>query len=216
MLYQAEQVAEFIAPIDYVMAAPIVNWLGRRYRGREDEFCECIVETGPTSGEALQERLINEYGYWNLYRKLNMSTYTQSTSFGWAPTQQSVFDLWFRTKPHISYSKTVELKDGSRIERVKFVARSRYLVEEEMRNCEQDPKRQVAKAEFGFHDDAVRAIQLAVYAAHGWQSYGDVADAVMDAIPDEHKPDYQATDMTREEMMDDVDRKLEPEAGDVY
>ncbi|MEK7767156.1 MAG: hypothetical protein AAB368_13050, partial [bacterium] len=72
-----------------------MNWLGRLFRGRDEEFCECVVETGPTSGEALQERLLNEFGYWNLYRKANMTTYQYATSFGWVPNEKSRLDLWY-------------------------------------------------------------------------------------------------------------------------
>ena len=144
------------------------------------EMCEAIVETGPTSGEALQERLMNEYGYYNLYRKANMATYNSSTSFGWVPNERSRLDLWYRTRPHISFVKRVEVgsgKDMVVVVRVKFVARSRYLVNTEMRNCEVDPKLMTAKAANGFHDDAVRALQLGIYAAHDWQSFGEVSEA---------------------------------------
>lgn len=213
------QVAEFIAPIDYVAAAPIVNWLGRLFHGRDPEMCEAIVETGPTSGEALQERLMNEYAYYNLYRKANMATYNSSTSFGWVPNERSRLDLWYRTRPHISFVKRVEVGTGESMQvvvRVKFVARSRYLVNTEMRNCEVDPKLMTAKAANGFHDDAVRALQLGIYAAHDWQSFGEVSEAEMATVPRTARPDYQRGDMTREEMIADVDQRLEPEYGDVY
>jgi hypothetical protein len=209
------QVAEFLAPIDYVAAAPIVNWLGRLFRGRDEESCECIVETGPTSGEALQERLMNEFGYWNLYRKANMATYATSTSFGWVPNEKSRLDLWYRTRPHISFVKVVKI-GAEEVRRVKFVARSRYLVDVEMRNCELDPKLMTAKSSFGFHDDAIRALQLAIYAAHDWQSYGETSDAAISETPREKLPDYQASDMTREEMIADVNRRMEPEGGSVW
>jgi hypothetical protein len=209
------QVAEFMAPIDYVAAAPIVNWVGRLFRGRDEEMCECIVETGPTSGEALQERLLNEHNYWNLYRKANMATYSHSTSFGWVPNEKSRLDLWYRTRPHISYVKLIEV-GGKEIRKVKFVARSRYLVDTEFRNCEVDPKLMTAKAAFGFHDDCVRAIQLAIYAAHDWQTFGEMSDAAANEVPREKRPEYQASDMTLAEMTADIDARLEPEGGDVW
>lgn len=212
-----EQVAEFIAPINYVSLAPIANWLGRLFRGRDEEMCEAVVETGPTSGEALQERLINEYGYWNLYRKANMATYGFATSYGWVPNEKTRLDLWYRTRPHISYMKIIKVGD-TEIRRVKFIPRSRYLVDIEFRNCEIDKKLMTAKAAFSFHDDATRAIQMAIYIAHDWQSGADAttAEAAMGEVPRESRPDYQASDMTREEMIADVDQRLEPEGGEVW
>ena len=209
------QVAEFIAPINYVSLAPIVNWLGRLFRGRDDEMCECVVETGPTSGEALQERLLNEYGYYNLYRKSNMATYSYATSFGWVPNEKTRLDLWYRTRPHISYAKTVTTNQGP-ITKVKFIARSSYLVDTEFRNCEVDRKLMTAKAAFGFHDDATRALQMAIYIAHDWQALGEPTESAMSEVPREALPDYQASDMTVAEMTEDIDERLEPEGGDVW
>lgn len=219
-----EQVAEFLAPIDYIAGAPIVNWLGRLYRGRDEEMCECVVETGPTSGEALQERLLNEFGYYNLYRKANMATYAHSTSYGWVPNERSRLDLWYRTRPHISFAKRVKTgvidpDTGKPLEavRVKFVARSRYLVDTEMRNCEIDRKLMTAKAAFGFHDDAIRALQMAIYVAHDWQHYGEGSDTDAESKPRDARPDYQCSDMTWAEMIADMNKRMEPETtGDVW
>lgn len=217
-----EQVAEFVAPIDYVAGAPIVNWLGRLYRGLDEDMCECVVETGPTSGEALQERLLNEYGYYNLYRKANMATYTHATSFGWVPNERTRLELWYRTRPHISFYKRLKVgtdHEGKpiEIEKVKFIARSRYLVDTELRNCEIDRKLMTAKAAFGFHDDATRGIQMAIYIAHDWQHYGEASEAEAEGKPREVLPDYQASALTRAEMNADVDRRREElVGGDVW
>jgi len=225
-------VARFFAPIDYIAAAPIVNWLGRYYRGNEPEMCEAIIEL-KNSGEALQERLLNEFNYYNLYRKSSMATNRYATAFGWEANERSVFDLWHRTKPHIAYAKwvrTVKCKQSAANEReheragrcpaclfrVKFIAYDRYLVDREMRVCDEDPKKMTSKAEAGFHDDVLRATQLAVYAAHDWQSYGELDDAAFDKPPEASKGDYQHRDITREEMIAEINERLDTRVGDVY
>jgi len=205
------QVCEFLAPITYDAAAPIANYLGRLYHGREEEMCEAIVETYPSPGEPLQEKLWNEFGYYRLYRKANMATYTHVRSFGWEATPRAVRDLWHRTKPHISYCKIIKYQ-GKELSRVRFIARSAYLVDVEMRNCEEDPNMMTAKADYGFHDDALRATQCALYAAHDWESYGEVPDTITDAPPNGVIPDYQASDLTREEMIESINAKLDPDS----
>lgn len=206
------QVAQWIAPVNYIEQAPVANWLGRLFRGKDDEMCELVVETGPTSGEALEERLMNEFGYYNLYRRANMTNYTYATSFGWVPNEKSRLDLWYRTRPHMSFVKVVKIRD-EQITRVKWIARSRYLVDEEMRNCELDKKLMTAKNAYGFHDDALRVAQMAIYIAHDWSRYGENSEAEMIAVPAARKPDYIVSDMTREEMIEDINRRLDPESG---
>lgn len=206
------QVCEFLAPIDYVAGAPIANYLGRLFRGRDAEMCECIIETYPSPGEPLQEKLYNEFGYWNLYRKTNMATETHHRAFGWEATPRSVRDLWSRTKPHISFYKEIT-RDGKTYPRVKFVARSQYLVDVEFRNAEEDPDLMAAKAAYGFHDDATRASQLAIYGLHDWESYGEMPDDIISAVPMAARPDFQRTDVTREEIEQALNQKFDTLLG---
>ena len=55
------------------------------------------------------------------------------------------------------------------------------------------------------------AIQMAIYIAHDWQSYGEVSEAEMNATPQDRIPDYQARDVTHAEMVEKINERLEPE-----
>lgn len=196
------QVAEYAGPVTTDEAAPIVNYLGRLFAGRDDECAEVIVETYPSPGEPLQEKLISQYGYYNLYRKANIATGNWSRDCGWEATGRSVLYLWSKTTPIFSYQHP---KSG----RVKTVIRSRWLVDE-MKVCERDPQKATAKAEHGFHDDRVRAAQLAILCIERWQNDSYKENERAEDETRKKVVDYQSSDMTAAEMVDAIEEKLNP------
>lgn len=196
------QVAEFAAPITTDEAAPIVNFLGRLYAGRDEDGAEVIVETYPSPGEPLQEKLVSQYGYYRLWRRANINTGNYSRDCGWEATGRSVLYLWSKTTPVLSFKHP---KSG----RVKAIIRSEWLVDE-MKHCETDPAKATAKAEYGFHDDRVRASQLAILAIEGWQNVSSYEDERAESEERRKVVDYQASDMTSAEMVEAIEEKLNP------
>jgi hypothetical protein len=163
-----------------------------------------IIETYPSPGEPLQEKIISQYGYYNLYRKANINTGNWSRDCGWEATGKSVMHLWTKTKSLISFHHP-------KTSRVKVVIKSKWLVEE-LKHCEEDEQKMTAKAEYGYHDDRLRGAQLALLAIHNWRNdtlyVNERADS--EAEKKNKAVDYQATDMTYAEMQEAIEEKLNP------
>jgi len=179
------QVAEYAAPVDPEELADVVNALGRLYSGNnEDGQALAIVESN-NSGLLTIRRMLNDHGYLNQFVwKYLDSAYPKPThSLGWYATPKSVQLLWVRSSRHI-------LKGRLEI-------RSPWLVEE-MTDAEVDPDRMTAKAIYGRHDDRMRAMNLAIWAAHEWSM--DVESEKQEVSTGGDRPDWQATDCTSEEM----------------
>ncbi len=181
------QVAEFAAPIDPEELADVANALGRLYGGAdEDGQCLAIVESN-NSGLLTIRRMLNDHGYTNhfVWKYLDSAIPKPTHSLGWYATPKSVQLLWVRSSRHI-------LKGNIDI-------RSPWLVEE-MTDAEMDPDKMTAKAIYGRHDDRLRAINLAIWAAHEWSI--DVETEKQEVSTGADRADWQATDCTAEEMMD--------------
>lgn len=152
------QVCEYAAPIDPEDLADVANILGRLYSGTdENEQCLCIIEVYPGPGLLTLRKMINYHGYTNhfVWKYLDSMTTRPTNALGWTASPKSVRDLWIRGSRHIN--------------RGGIIIRSEPFVEEAT-DCEQDPLKMSAKAAFGAHDDRVRALLMAVWAAHDWNS----------------------------------------------
>lgn len=180
------QVAEYAAPIDAYDIAGVANIMGRLYSGsNEDGQCLSIVEIWPGPGIATIRELIERFGYTHQYVwKYGDSMVPKNTGkLGWESHKQSVAALWIKGNRHIT-SGRIEL-------------RSPYLVEE-LANCEEDLLKQTAKAVHGFHDDRVRALLMAIWAAHDWDF--DIETDTSPAQTGSHPANWQSSDISTDRM----------------
>ena len=183
------QVCEYAAPIDPEDLADVANALGRLYAGTdENEQCHCIIETYPGPGLLTLRKLINFYGYTNHFkwRYLDTMTTKPTNSIGWTATPKSVRDLWIRGSRHIN--------------RGGLVINSEVFIEEII-DCEQDPVKMTAKAIYGRHDDRLRAMLMAVWAAHDWSSQveTDSHSRVETGVP---SASWQQSDISSERLIE--------------
>lgn len=158
---QDVQVAEFAAPVDAVEFAPILNAIGRLYKGNdEDGMAPMIVEaTGP--GAVTIRELIDRFGYtnqflWHYYGgAIAPKAAGQGNKVGWYSSRSANKDLWMRGTHHIHN------------QRIKLY--STYLIEE-MADCLADSFTLIGEARHGRHDDRVFSLLLAMWMAHGWST----------------------------------------------
>jgi hypothetical protein len=180
------QVAEYAAPIDPEDLADVANIVGRVYGGADEEGqALCIVEVYPGPGLLTLRRMINIHGYTRhfIWKTLDSMSTRPTSYLGWTANQKSVRDLWIRTRRHI-------LSGG-------LVHHSPWLVEE-WTDCEMDFVKQTGQA-VGGHDDRVRAVNLALWAAHEWSF--DVETKTRDVEEGRTgQVAWQASDVTAEEM----------------
>lgn len=197
------QVCEYAAPIDPEDLADVANALGRLYSGNDDnEQCLCIIEVYPGPGLLTLRKMINQYGYTNhfVWKYLDSMTTKPTNSLGWTASPKSVRDLWIR---------------GSRyINRGGILIRSKVFIEE-MTDCEQDTLKMTAKAIYGRHDDRVRAMLMAVWAAHDWNSQIQTDDhsRVEMGSP---SASWQSSDMSQERMYEAWEDRFAELSEDPY
>ncbi len=148
------QVAEFAAPIDTVEGARVANLMGRMYAGEDGDMCEFIYESYPGPGPLMTQELIR-LGYgstWN-WEYFADTVATETGSIGWHATPRSTRLLWIRARRHIANNQIKML--------------SPWLVEE-YANAVVDTDKMTARSAYGFHDDRLRAMNLALWAGHKW------------------------------------------------
>lgn len=151
------QVAEYAAPIDAEELADVVALLGRLYCGAS-EYNEalCIIETWPGPGLLTQRRLINEFGYTNLFRweYLDQVVTKATNAYGWQSNTKTLQLLWSRFSRHLAKGL--------------IKINSEWLFEE-LSDLQNIPGKTFPQpsGELG-HDDRVRAVAMAVWAAHDW------------------------------------------------
>lgn len=180
------QVAEYAAPIDPEDLADVTNFMGRLYCGNaEDAQAMCIIEVYPGPGLLTQRKLINQYHYYNLFvwKYLDSLTSKPTNSLGWTSTPKSVRDLWIRCTRHV--------KRGN------ITLYSPYLMEE-MDNVAMRPDQLWGEAIGGKHDDRIRALYLAIWAARDWGVNIDLAD--QDQLEVAKPKNHQASDASVEDM----------------
>lgn len=184
------QVCEYVAPIDPEDLADVANVLGRMYCGNDESGqCLSIIEVYPGPGLLTQRKMINYYNYYNHYvwKYADSIAPRNSIYLGWQSSPKSVRDLWIRGTRHIQKNQ--------------IILRSPGLVEE-MCDCEPDMIKMTAKALHGHHDDRVRAILMAIWAAHDWSIEFNLSDYTPKVEEGSQAPDWQASDLTYDEMMD--------------
>lgn len=181
------QVCEYAAPIDPEDLADVANLLGRFYGGNdEDGQALSIIEVYPGPGLMTQRKMINSYGYYRhfVWKYLDTMLPKATSSIGWQSSPKSVRDLWIRGTRHISLEK--------------LRVTSPYLAEE-LAHCEADELKMTAKASSGKHDDRVRAVLMAIWAAHDWDN---PIEEVKTEVTVGKEPDWQRSDISAEKMYD--------------
>jgi len=191
------QVAEYAAPTDFEATAAIVNALGRLYHGNgRMGVAHTIIEVYPGPGWMVEKTLIQKYGYLNFYQPKYVNTLmpvVAGKGIGWSANQKSVRDLWILGVRHI----------GNR----GVVLRSPWLISE-METT--DPIRfmqYTTEAASGFHDDRLRAMMLAMWAAHDFSTQVRV-ETHTTIEKGATKPDWQASDMSLDRLSDEWDRRF--------
>jgi hypothetical protein len=181
------QVCEYAAPIDPEDLADVANILGRLYGGNDDMGqCLCIIEVYPGPGLLTQRKMLNSLGYSNMFvwKYLDSMSVKLTTSLGWQSSPKSVRDLWIRGTRHIT-KKQIRIL-------------SPYLGEE-LAHCEADELKMTAKASSGKHDDRVRAILMAIWAAHDWSFQVETQKVEVSTTK---QPDWQRSDISYDKMLD--------------
>jgi hypothetical protein len=181
---QDRQIAEFAAPVEPEVFAPIIHTLGKVFRGLEDTECLANIETYPTPAGAITQReLMQKFRYSNFlpWVVFESGKIQQTGKFGFRSDGRSVPQLWVSGKQHVHS--------------VSGLIRSRYLLSE-MSYCKYDPIKQRGMAMDGWHDDRVTAYLLALWAAHNW------AVAEIHEIPE---PDSKSASVTPGVELRDMD-----------
>lgn len=189
------QVAEYAAPIDAEDAAAVVNFLGRMYGGaNEDGQAHVIIEIHPGPGLLTQRELINTFGYSNLFvwQYLDSMAVKQTQSYGWQSSRQSRQMLWIRGTRHIN-------KGG-------IILHSPWLVEEMTDLVLDNFLSFTARAQWGSHDDRVVALLMAVWAANEWSFDNAPEEAAKPEVMG--RADYQACDVSYDDMMNDWNERF--------
>lgn len=181
------QVCEYAAPVDPEDLADVANALGRLYAGNDDnEQCLAIIEIYPGPGLLTLRKMINHYGYTHhfVWKYLDTMSSKPTNTLGWTATPKTTRDLWIRGSRHIN--------------RGQILIRSPYFVEE-MTDCEQDPIKMSGKAAYGAHDDRLRALLMAIWAAHDWTNQVEIPDH--SRVETGSKPaEWQSSAVTAEDM----------------
>ncbi len=154
------QVAEYAAPLIIPDFAPLCDYLGRWYAGCDEaEAALLIPETHGVNTTIIPE-LLQRLQYPNVYlwKYLDGAAPKRSNHYGWQPTQES--------------NKALFLKALDWLGKGRIQVRSRFLVEE-FKDCTSDWITASLRAKWGRHDDRVRALFLAIWAAHDWSTISD-------------------------------------------
>ena len=97
------QVAEYVAPIDSIDAAPVVATIGLLYGGSHEDGQALIIGevTGP--GAVTLRELIDHYNYSNLWQwtQWGSSQVKRTQNFWWYSSRSANKDLWMRGMHHI-------------------------------------------------------------------------------------------------------------------
>ena len=201
-LHPDVQVAEYAAPIDAEDLADVAALLGRLYAGNSEyEEALCIIEIWPGPGLLTQRRMINHYGYTHLFRweYLDSIVPKATNTLGWSSNTKTLQMLWSRFSRHI----------GKNLLKV----RSQHLMDE-LADLQHIPGKTFPQpAGEMAHDDRVRAMAQAIWAAHDW--------ALAENIPDRQHVErnsktasWQASDMSLEGMMDAWEDRFQQIASD--
>lgn len=151
------QVAEFAAPMMAEDIVEIAVLLGRLYCGTSEfEEALCIIETSPGPGMLTYRGMVDRYAYRNMWRweYLNTAIPTIANSFGWNSNRETVRYLWDRFARHCGRNLLVYYSEA---------------LFAEMAGLQTDAKKTFPQPSGErVHDDRVRAMAMAVWAAHDW------------------------------------------------
>lgn len=195
------QVAEYAAPISALDAAAVVNFLGRMYGGRHEEGQALVaIEVYPGPGLITQNELFQRYGYTNVFQWKYLDTYIPKAtkSFGWYSNKESRRALWIRGTQHI-HRRNIRLH-------------SPWLIEE-MADCRPDNFTDfTARAGHGYHDDRVVSLLIGIWVANEFGMSIEPSEA--DRVEEANLPDYQASAMSLDAMMEDWEDKFSRLVGE--
>lgn len=184
----AYQVAEFASPNDAFEIGYIINVIGRLFAGREQDQCECILETYPGPGSMTLRQLV-ECGYTNLWKWARYADLQpgQTDTVGWSASNKSNRDLWTKASREIILGKVT--------------VRSPFLVEEyaDARFNVQKGYAENPNNNKG-HGDRVRAANMALWAGFGW-SMG--VERTAEPVSDSREVNWAATDASYDQIMDE-------------
>lgn len=195
-----KQVCEFVAPLHSEDLADYINLLGRLYGLNEDDGqCPTIIEVYPGPGLMTQRRLIEHYGYTNLFiwKYIDRPLIHSTGSLGWFMSPKSKRDLWQKGLRHIS--------------RRMMNFQSEWLVEE-CADCIMDPVRMSGSATGTRHDDRITAMLLAIWFAHEWEISFET-DATVESGPGDRAVDWQSSAMTDSEYAEAIEARFEEITG---
>lgn len=182
------QVAEFAAPMMAEDIVEIAVLLGRLYCGNsESGEALCIIETWPGPGMLTHQGMVQKHGYLNMWRWEYLDTLlpTVANTFGWKSNVKTLDYLWNRFSRHV----------GKKLLRIK----SSELFSE-LSNLQIDPKKTFPQPCTGsVHDDRVRAIATAVWAAHDWVLSESLPEP-QKIGPEKKHINLQASDCSVEQM----------------
>lgn len=191
------QVAEFAAPIDPDDLADVAALLGRMYCGNsESGEALAIIEIWPGPGLLTQRRLINHYGYSNLFQQeyLNSPVPKITNSFGWESNVKTLQYLWSNGSKHL----------GRRLCTIK----SRWLMDE-LADLRNEPGKTFPQPTGEqAHDDRVRALFMSIWASHNW-SLGQDQQQPTKIQNDEAGINPQASDMSEMDYHDWAEERFQ-------
>lgn len=185
------QVAEYASPLTAEDIVPIAVLLGRLYCGNsESGEALCIIETSPGPGMLTHQGMVQKHGYTNMWRweYLNTLLPTVANSYGWSSNLKTLDYLWNKFSRH--YGRKL------------LTIRSRAL-KSEMDDLHVDPKKTFPQPTGEMtHDDRVRAIAMACWAARDWILGDEQIPEPTRIGGDKFNINPQASDMTSEELND--------------
>lgn len=180
------QVAEYAAPIDAIDLAPVVNVLGRLYCGKSDDKMAQVIGELQGSGILVVRELLDRFNYTNLWRwaYLNLAGVQKTKTYWWNASREGNRLLFSKCLHHISHK------------RLKIY--SPWLVEE-MADCTMDMDLAKIKAMYGRKDDRIRAVFMAIWAAHEWTEEDQLEELSAEGTGE---PDWQKTDISVDGMVE--------------
>jgi hypothetical protein len=191
------QVCEYAAPIDQESLGDVANLLGRLYGGaNEDGQALAITEVHLGMGLPVIRRMMDK-GYLNhfVWQHIDRLAVQNTSSYGWYASPTAVKILWEKFRKHMALNKLAVFSE---------------FLSEELHDCRWDPQKMTANAASGKHDDRVRAISLAIWAAHAWGQQQPEMISSADADKDSRKKlDWQKSAVTWETMSEEMDELVE-------
>jgi len=181
-----ELVAEWTSCVNPHVLPPIIYAICRMYSTSCGEAL-LGIECNRGDGIAIQDSLMTEYGYGNLYIRTSKDTMGRtSRRYGWRTDANNKGAIWTRGIQHI--------KDH------KWRINSPWFLDE-LADFGYNPIRQEASAIPGAHDDRLMAGFIALAIGKDWLSQRDLISTVEQEVEKKEVPEWnpQALDISAEE-----------------